>query len=110
MIGDKAYDSDPLDASLRGRGIEMVASHKKNRPKQVTHEENIVEIGRRLNVKVDKTQIEKTLALNYEFTKNSLVPEPEVLEGLAQLKRSSLLLGLITNCNPTVPMLFHNRH
>ncbi|MDE0089284.1 MAG: HAD family hydrolase [Candidatus Poribacteria bacterium] len=68
--------------------------------------ENIVEIGRRLNVKVDKTQIEKTLALNYEFTKNSLVPEPEVLEGLAQLKRSSLLLGLITNCNPTVPMLF----
>ena len=38
-------------------------------------EENIVEICRRLNVKVDKTQIEKTLALNYEFTKNSLVPE-----------------------------------
>ncbi len=69
-------------------------------------EENIVEIGRRLNVRVDKTQIEKTLALNYEFTKNSLVPEPEVLEGLVQLKRSSLLLGLITNCNPTVPMLF----
>ena len=29
LIGDKAYDSDPLDASLRQRGIEMVASHKK---------------------------------------------------------------------------------
>lgn len=72
----------------------------------LTVEENIVEISRRLNVKVDKTQIEKTLVLNYEFTKNSLVPEPEVLEGLAQLKHSSLLLGLITNCNPTVPMLF----
>lgn len=31
LIGDKAYDSDPLDALLRGRGIEMVAPHKKNR-------------------------------------------------------------------------------
>ncbi|MCG9126692.1 transposase [Candidatus Poribacteria bacterium] len=30
LIGDKAYDSDPLDLSLRGRGIEMVAPHKKN--------------------------------------------------------------------------------
>ena len=72
----------------------------------LTVEENILEIGRRLNIRVDKTQIEKTLALNYEFTKNSIVPEPGVLEGLAQLKRSSLLLGLITNCNLTVPMLF----
>ncbi len=69
-------------------------------------EENIVEICRRLNVKVDKTQIEKIFALNYEFTRNSLVPKPEVLEGLDRLKRSSYLLGLITNCNSTVPQLF----
>ena len=33
LIGDKAYDSDPLDASLRGRGVDMVAPHKKNRKK-----------------------------------------------------------------------------
>ncbi len=69
-------------------------------------EENIIEICRRSNVKVDKTQIEKTLVLNYEFTKNSLVPNPEVLEGLDRIKRNNLLLGLITNCNPTVPQLF----
>ncbi|MDE0638394.1 MAG: transposase [Candidatus Poribacteria bacterium] len=29
LIGDKAYDSDPLDAVLRYRGTEMVAPHKK---------------------------------------------------------------------------------
>ena len=29
LIGDKAYDSDPLDAVLRCRGTEMVAPHKK---------------------------------------------------------------------------------
>ena len=42
LIGDKAYDADPLDASLRGRGIEMIAPHKKNRKKQATQD------GRRL--------------------------------------------------------------
>ena len=29
LIGDKAYDTDPLDAALRCRGIEMVSPHKK---------------------------------------------------------------------------------
>ena len=34
LIRDKTYNSVPLDASLRRRGIEMVALHKKNRKKQ----------------------------------------------------------------------------
>jgi transposase len=33
LIGDKAYDSDPLDAELAGASIEMIAPHKKNRKK-----------------------------------------------------------------------------
>ena len=41
-IGDKAYDSDPLDVSLRDRGVEMVAPDKKNRKKPATQD------GRRL--------------------------------------------------------------
>ena len=31
LIGDKAYDSDPLDAELAERGIGMIAPHKSNR-------------------------------------------------------------------------------
>lgn len=31
IIGDKAYDSDPLDASLATRGIEMISPHRTNR-------------------------------------------------------------------------------
>ena len=31
LIGDRAYDSDPLDASLAAQGIEMIAPHKRNR-------------------------------------------------------------------------------
>ncbi len=33
MIGDKAYDSDPLDQRLRDRGIEMIAPNRRKRRK-----------------------------------------------------------------------------
>jgi transposase len=33
LIGDKAYDSDPLDQKLAERGIEMIAPNRKNRNK-----------------------------------------------------------------------------
>ena len=32
IIGDRAYDSDPLDEALAGQGVELVAPHRKNRP------------------------------------------------------------------------------
>ena len=42
LIGDKAYDSDPLDEQLRQKGIEMIAPHKSNRVRARTQD------GRRL--------------------------------------------------------------
>jgi Transposase DDE domain len=36
LVGDKAYDSDPLDETLIDRGIEMIAPHRKNRKKKKT--------------------------------------------------------------------------
>jgi transposase len=42
LIGDKAYDSDPLDAELRERGVEMIAPHRRNRTRAKTQD------GRRL--------------------------------------------------------------
>ena len=69
-------------------------------------EETIVEVCCRLDAKVDRTQIEQTIALKHEFTKNSIVPEPEVLEALNLLKREGFCLGLITNCNSAVPLYF----
>lgn len=41
-IGDRAYDSDPLDEQLRQDGIELIAPHKSNRKKPKTQD------GRRL--------------------------------------------------------------
>src|SRR5215831_11448721 len=38
LIGDRAYDSDPLDAELRKDGIEMIAPHRSNRSKPSTQD------------------------------------------------------------------------
>ena len=38
LIGDRAYDSDPLDDDLRKDGIEMVAPHRSNRHKCATQD------------------------------------------------------------------------
>jgi hypothetical protein len=38
LIGDRAYDSDPLDEELRRDGIEMIALHRTNRSKPPTQD------------------------------------------------------------------------
>jgi IS5 family transposase len=43
LIGDRAYDSDPLDVELRRDGIQMIAPHRSNRSKPATQD------GRRLS-------------------------------------------------------------
>jgi len=38
LIGDKAYDSDPLDERLRQQGIELIAPHRRMRRKVKTQD------------------------------------------------------------------------
>jgi transposase len=38
LVGDRAYDSDPLDQKLRAKGIELIAPHKRNRRKAKTQD------------------------------------------------------------------------
>lgn len=38
LIGDKAYDSDPLDKELQEQGLELIAPHKSNRKKARTQD------------------------------------------------------------------------
>jgi transposase len=42
LIGDRAYDSDPLDESLRKQGIQMIAPHKSNRTKPATQDGRVL--------------------------------------------------------------------
>ena len=62
MIGDRAYDSDPLDAQLREqRGIELIAPHKSNRRKPKTQD------GRALRRYRNRWKVERLFAWLQNF-------------------------------------------
>jgi transposase len=56
LIGDRAYDSDPLDEELRQRGVEMIAPHRSNRSKPATQD------GRRLRRYAGRWVVERFFA------------------------------------------------
>jgi transposase len=57
LIGDKAYDSDPLDELLAEFGIEMIAPHRRNRLP-----ENCTQDGRALRRYRHRWIVERTFA------------------------------------------------
>jgi transposase len=61
MIGDKAYDSDPLDAELAKLDIELIAPHKANRKRQKTQD------GRKLRRYKRRWKIERLFAWLQNF-------------------------------------------
>ena len=65
LIGDKAYDSDPLDASLSDRGIDMVAPHKKNHKRPATQD------GRRFRRYKQRFKVERFFAWLEDFVVGS---------------------------------------
>jgi transposase len=56
LIGDKAYDSDPLDAELAVETIELIAPHRRNRKKPKTQD------GRKLRRYKRRWKIERLFA------------------------------------------------
>ena len=62
LIGDKAYDSDPLDARLREEyGVDLIAPHKSNRQKGRTQD------GRVLRRYCRRWKVERLFAWLYNF-------------------------------------------
>lgn len=57
LIGDKAYDSDPLDQTLAELGIEMIAPNRINR-----RPENQTQDGRPLRRYKHRWKVERTIA------------------------------------------------
>jgi transposase len=56
LIGDRAYDSDPLDEALAERGIEMIAPHRRKRRRPRTQD------GRKLRRYKRRWKIERLFA------------------------------------------------
>lgn len=61
MIGDKAYDSDPLDRQLATLGVDLIAPHKENRAKPVTQD------GRKLRRYKRRWKVERLFAWLQNF-------------------------------------------
>ena len=88
LIGDKAYDSDPLDAQLATNGIEMIAPHRHNRTKPKTQD------GRPLRRYKRRWKIERLIAWLQNFRRIIVRYEdyPENYRGFVQLGCLVILL------------------
>jgi transposase len=42
LVGDRAYDSDPLDATLAADGIELIAPHRRRRIRSATQDGRVL--------------------------------------------------------------------
>ena len=56
LVGDRAYDSDPLDEQLAEQGIEMIAPHRRSRKKPKTQD------GRKLRRYKRRWKVERLFA------------------------------------------------
>ncbi len=64
LIGDRAYNSDPLDERLAEKGIELIAPHKSNRKKNKTQD------GRKLRRYKRRWKIERFFAWLYNYRRS----------------------------------------
>ena len=63
LVGDRAYDSDPLDKKLKRKGIELIAPHKRNRRKKKTQD------GRTLRHYKHRWTVERFISYLQNFRK-----------------------------------------
>jgi IS5 family transposase len=61
LIGNRVYDYDSLDCELREEGVEMIASHRRNRKKQKAQD------GRRLRRYKKRWKVERLFAWLHNF-------------------------------------------
>ena len=61
LIGDRAYDSDPLDEKLKVKGVEMIAPHRKNRVRKKTQD------GRKLRRYKKRWKVERFFAWLFNY-------------------------------------------
>jgi transposase len=93
LIGDGAYDSDPLDAILREEGIEMIAPHRKNRVKPKTQD------GRKLRRYKRRWKIERLNAWLQNYRRILIRYERKVENFLGFVQLACILILLSKTSN-----------
>jgi transposase len=91
LIGDKAYDSDPLDRTFAAQGIELIAPHRDNRIKSPTQD------GRALRRYRRRWKVERLFAWLHNFRRMVVRYEyhPENFLGLVHL---ACIVILVKRC------------
>jgi transposase len=95
LIGDWAYDSDPLDAELGCQGIEMIAPRRRRRKKSKTQD------GRKLSRYKKRWKIERLFAWLGNFRRLVVRYERRVdnFLGFAYLACIIILLRRLPKCS-----------
>ncbi|MGH7928590.1 MAG: IS5 family transposase [Candidatus Binatia bacterium] len=88
LIGDRAYDSDPLDERLRERGIEMIAPHRKNRTRPKTQD------GRKLRRYRRRWKVERLFAWLQNFRRIQTRHECYAINYLGMVQLGCLVILL----------------
>jgi transposase len=88
LVGDRAYDSDPLDATLQAQGVEMIAPHRRNRKKQKTQD------GRKLRRYKRRWKVERLFAWLGNFRRLVTRYEHKVENYLAFVKLGCIIVLL----------------
>jgi transposase len=88
LIVDMAYDSDPLRARLKRRGIELIVPHRRNRKKPKTHD------GRKLRRYRKRWKVERTFAWLGNYRRDVVRWERHLKLSLAFFHLACLLITL----------------
>ena len=90
LIGDKAYDSDPLDEQLAVQGIQLIAPHRQNRKKPATQD------GRPLRRYKRRWTVERLFAWLQNF-RRILVRHERFLENYLGFVQLGCIIILLRN-------------
>lgn len=88
LLGDRAYDSDPLDAELRRRGIDMIASHREGRVAPPTQD------GRSRRRLQRRWKVERLFSWRYNFRRLVVRWEYHVANFLAFVQLGCIVILL----------------
>ena len=92
VIGDKAYDSDALDAERADCGVEMIAPHRRNRKKA-----NKTQDGRPLRRYKRRWKVERFFAWLQNF-RRLVTRWDRKVEHFAGMVQLATIIILIRNC------------
>ncbi len=92
VVGDKAYDSDKLDAELAAQGVELIAPHRSNRLP-----ENVTQDGRPLRRYKRRWTVERTIGWIQHFRRLCIRWEKSttLFQGFLHLGCTMLLLRMV---------------